>query len=230
MATVSMKAKRRESAGKGAARKLRARNLLPSVLYGEGIPGWPIAVEVRDLEKLFQGGRAETTIIDLEVEGEESGPRKSIIREVQRDPISGKIRHVDFQHISLKKKITVVVPIALTGVAPGVKTSGGILDHSLREVEVRCFPDAIPEEIKVDISALQIGDSIHVEDIESEGLEIMTEPDRTVVGVAAPAVYEEEKPAEEEAAEPEVVEKGKKEEAAEAEETPPEKEKEEEEK
>ena len=216
MAMVNLDARRRDSVGKGSTRKLRALQHVPSVLYGEGVDGWPLAIPVKDLEKLFQSGRAETTIINLRIEGDEVRERKSIIREVQRDPISGALRHIDFQHISLTKEITVVVPLTIEGVAPGVKNAGGILDHSLRELEVECLPNAIPDEITVDISSLEIGDSIHVRDLQLDTGKIVTDPGRNIVTVVAPAVFEEEKPVEEEEAEePEVVEKGKKEEEAE---------------
>ena len=140
------------------------------------------------------------------VSGTAARDRKALIREIQRHPVAGLILHLDLQHISLTERITVEVPIVLIGTPIGVKDGGGILEHLLREVEVECLPTDIPSKLEVDVSALQIGDSLHVSDIKAERAEILTEADRAIAAVVPPTVLEEVKPAEEAvAAEPEVI-------------------------
>jgi len=142
----------------------------------------------------------------------------ALIRAVQYDPVTHSILHLDFQHISLTETIEVNVAIHLTGTPTGVKDGGGILEHILREVEVRCLPTAIPSSIDADVSGLNIGDSIHLRDLTVPNVEILTDLDSTIATVVPPTVMEE-KPAEEVAgeaaaatAEPEVITKGKKDE------------------
>jgi large subunit ribosomal protein L25 len=122
-----------------------------------------------------------------------------LIKELQRDPISGAYLHADLYAVDLKQTIHVSVPIQIKGTATGVTQSAGILDHATRELDVECLPNAIPEEFAVDVSELEIGDSIHVRDLAvSEGVAILNDPDVPIVSVVAPVVIEEEAPAEEE--------------------------------
>ena len=142
----------------------------------------------------------------------------ALIRDVQYDPLTHDVIHLDFQHISLTERIEVQVPIHLTGLPVGVKDAGGILEQILRTVTVRCLPTAIPSSIDLDVSLLGIGDSVHVKQLGAEGLEVLTDLDATIATVVPPTVIEE-KPAEEVAAAAEVpelsVERGKKEEEGE---------------
>src|SRR6185369_12195669 len=142
----------------------------------------------------------------------------ALIRSVQYDPVTHNILHLDFQHISLTETIEVRVTVHLTGTPTGVKDAGGILEHILREIEVRCLPTAIPASIDADVSALNIGDSVHVRDLTVPNVTILTDADATIATVVPPTVMEE-KPAEEVVAaatpaEPEVITKGKKEDEA----------------
>jgi len=212
MAIVALSSARRSGTGKGDARKLRASGRIPAVFYGRGESAIPLIVDMKDLKGALEGASGGNVIVDLKLEGEAAADRKAIIREIQRDPVAGRILHVDFQHISLTEKITVEVPIVLVGVPTGVKDGGGILETLLREVEVECLPTDIPAHIDVDVSALGIGDSIHVAELKAERVTITTDPDRTVATVVPPTVLEEAKPAEEAVAEPELIEKEKKEE------------------
>jgi large subunit ribosomal protein L25 len=213
MAIVALTSARRAGTGKGTARKLRAAGRIPAVFYGRGEAAIPLTVEMKDLKSAMESASGGNVIVDLRVEGEAAADRKAIIREIQRDPVAGRILHVDFQHISLTEKITVEVPVVLVGTPTGVKDGGGILETLLREVEVECLPTDIPAHIDVDVSALGIGDSIHVGDLKAERITIVTDPDRTVATVVPPTVLEEAKPAEEAAAaEPELIAKEKKEE------------------
>jgi large subunit ribosomal protein L25 len=122
-----------------------------------------------------------------------------LIKELQRDPISGAYLHADLYAVDLQQKIHVSVPIQITGTPVGVSLGGGILDHATRELDVECLPNAIPEEFAVDVSELEVGQSVHVRDIKVlEGVEILNDPDVSIVSVVAPVVVEEEAPAEEE--------------------------------
>jgi large subunit ribosomal protein L25 len=178
------------------------------VLYGAGEPTLAFAVEEKDLDAIRKGHSLRNAVLDLTIEGVEGGARKAILREIAREPVTGRIQHLDFLHISLAKKIRVNVPVHLTGVAVGVKDGGGILEHILRDVEVECLPGDIPEVINVDVSALKIGDSLHVRDLAAERVTFLTEADRTIATVVPPTVFEEKKPEEAEAAaEPELIKK-----------------------
>jgi len=207
MAIVSLQASPRSDGGKGIARRLRAGGRIPGVYYGRGEDSIPLTVALKDLQSALESADGSNVIVDLKLEGAASKDRKALIREIQRDPVAGSILHLDLQHISLTERITVEVPIVLVGTPIGVKDAGGILEHLLREVEVECLPTDIPSKLEVDVSALQIGDSLHVSDIKAERAEILTEADRAIAAVVPPTVLEEPKPAEEaaEAAEPEVI-------------------------
>jgi len=215
MPVIPLSGTRREDLGKGGARKARAAGRIPGVLYGHGQESVSLSVSAREFELAVrkQGGNP---IIGLGLDGAD---HTALIRAVQYDPISHDIIHLDFLRISLTETIEVEVPVHLTGTAVGVKDGGGILEPILREIKVRCLPTAIPQFLEVDVSALDIGDSVHVSAIQAGDVTIVTEMDATVATVVPPTVHVEEKPAEEVAAaagaeptEPEVIAKGKKEE------------------
>jgi large subunit ribosomal protein L25 len=213
MAMQALQGERRTAVGKGVARKLRQAGRIPAVYYGRGEEPIALVVGLKDLQDVIERAEGSNVIVDLKVDGSGSGDRKALIREIQRDPVGGHILHLDLQHISLTERIVVEVPIVLVGIATGVKDGGGILEHLLREVEVECLPTDIPSRLEVDVSALNIGDSLHVSDLKADRVEIITEADRAIATVVPPTVLEEAKPAEEgAAAEPELV-KEKKEEA-----------------
>ena len=215
MAMQGLKGERRTGVGKGVARKLRQTGSIPAVYYGRGEEPIALTVVLKDLQEVIDRAEGSNVIVDLKVDGDGAGDKKALIREIQRDPVGGHILHLDLQHISLTERIVVEVPVVLVGTAIGVKDGGGILEHLLREVEVECLPTDIPSKLEVDVSALNIGDSLHVSDLKADRVEILTEADRAIATVVPPTVLEEAKPAEEGAAtEPELV-KDKKEEGAE---------------
>jgi large subunit ribosomal protein L25 len=229
MAVISLSGKRREILGKGGARKARKDGHIPGVLYGHGEKPVPVSVGAREFQVALHLHKGGNPIVNLAVGGTEF---TALIRDAQYDPVSHEILHLDFQHISLTETIEVSVPVQLNGLPIGVKDGGGILETILRDLEVRCLPTAIPPAIEMDVSALNIGDSIHVRDLSIPDVTILNDPDATVVTVVPPTVMEE-KPAEvvegaePGAGEPEVITKGKKdEEGAEAEDKDKEKEKE----
>ncbi len=215
-----MKAQARKETGKGISRRLRQAGRVPAVVYGGKGKSLAVDVDLRELEKVLRRS-GENVVIALEVEGAEAGsPQTVMLRDVKHDAVHGRLEHADFLRISLDEKVRLRVPVKATGECEGVKM-GGILEHQLWEMEVECLPTQIPEAITLDVTSMEIGDSIHVRDITSlPGVEFLEEADRSVVSVIAPKKVEEEAetvPAE--AAVPELVGTGDKE-AGEQEEKP----------
>ncbi|HEX2486792.1 MAG TPA: 50S ribosomal protein L25 [Myxococcota bacterium] len=189
MSDASLTAEVRDGRGKGVARKLRATGRIPAVVYGRGRDSQPLTVDPAALSKLLHAGHSGmNTLIDLTVAG-----RKSVVlvRDIQKDPVSGQWVHADLYVVDLTRTIQVEVPLHLIGKPAGIEL-GGILDHPMREVTVECLPRAIPDSIDVDVSALGIGDSIHVRDLVlPEGARILSDPDLAVASVVLPKAEEE---------------------------------------
>ncbi len=208
---IALKAERRSVVGK-KVKRLRASGQLPAVVYGEKIAPIACSVDMKALETVLHS-HGRNAIIAL-VTGETT--QSTIIKDIQHHPLRRNITHVDFHRIDLTQTIVVDVPIEAVGIPEGVRNSGGMLEHMLHSLEIECLPMEIPDRVKVDVSALGIGDSIHVFDIKLENSAhvIVTERDRAVFSVAAPAVAKEgeETVAEAVITEPEVIERGKKEE------------------
>jgi large subunit ribosomal protein L25 len=190
MATVELKAKMRDGIGKEGARRTRGGGFIPAVLYGEGERPLSIAVNSKEFYPVIRTKARGNVILDLAIEGADPGSFKAIIREIQYHPIRRDIIHVDFQHISMTKEIIVKVPIAVIGESVGVKSHGGIIEHLLREIEVQCLPTSIPDQVTVDVSDLDIGDSLQVKHLKIEGMKLVTDADASVITVVAPTVEE----------------------------------------
>lgn len=211
MATASLSASARAATGKGVARTLRRSGQVPGVIYGHARAAAAIALPQRELTRLLDRIEATSTVIELALDG---ATTRTLIREIQRHPTSREVLHVDFQELVAGEKVTVRLPIALVGIPDGVRNGGGILDQTMRELEIRVDPANIPAHVDVQVVALGVGDSIHVRDISlPAGVEVITDVDATVCVVTAPKTHEETPAAEASAAEPEVLKKGKKEEA-----------------
>jgi large subunit ribosomal protein L25 len=189
VAVNALVAEVRDATGKGVARKLRAAGRIPAVVYGRGTESRAISVDPKALLQLLQkSGAGMNTLIELSVDGT---AKTVLVKELQRDPVRGRPIHTDFYLIDLDQKVEVSVPIHLKGRPEGVEL-GGILDHPLREIELECLPRAIPESIDVDVSALDVGDSIHVRDLELPGgVSVRTDANLAVASVVAPVVVEE---------------------------------------
>lgn len=176
----------RATKGKGAARKLRAAGRIPAVVYGNGDEARSVSVNALEVQRLFAGISVENTVIDLKVD--DAAPVPVLVREVQRHPYRDDILHVDFYQVHAGETVTVEVPVRLTGTAQGVR-EGGVLDQILYDLAVRCRVDRIPEAIEADVSALAIGDSLHVSDLAlPAGVESEVEGDRVVCSVTPPTV------------------------------------------
>ena len=201
MADYQLNLEVRESAGKGIARKLRAAGRIPGVCYGAGQTTVPVALDPRVLEKALRASAAGlNTLFDVRGGGAFDG-RSVLVKELQRDPVQGSLLHADFYAVDLTKEIEVSVPLHLVGTAAGLM-NGGIVDHQLREIHVKCLPTAIPESFTLDVSALDVGDTLHVRDVAlPEGVTLVSNPELGVVSVVIPAKAEEEVAAEAAAAE-----------------------------
>jgi large subunit ribosomal protein L25 len=230
MERMNLKAQIREEIGKESVKKLRRQKFIPAVVY-KGKNSQNIKIAEQDFFDIIHTKAGENVIVNLHVAADAIHKEKSsvktskkvrtaIIKEIQYHPIRGNVLHIDFNEISLTEVLTVKVPIAAKGEAEGIK-EGGVLEHILWEIEIECLPTQIPESIPVDVTPLKIGDSILVKDLQiPEGIKVLSDPEATVITLAAPHVEEmEEVKPEEEIAEPEVImEKKPKEEEASAEE------------
>jgi large subunit ribosomal protein L25 len=211
MATANLSAKKRTDSGKGAARKLRRAEQIPGIIYGHNREPQMLALDWRELERMLERIAPETTVIELDIDGTTS---RTLIREIQRHPFKRQVLHVDFLELVAGERVTVDVPLVLVGTPAGVRNSGGVLDQLLREVTVDVDPSNIPNHIEIDVSALDVNESLHVSDlVVPAGVEIQDDPDTTVCVVAAPRVEAEPEPAAAEAApegaEPELIRKEK---------------------
>ena len=197
---VKLKAEPRTNVGRSAVRKLRARGLIPAVIYGGNDKPQPLQVTARDINAMMSQASGENVLVELEIAGEGSS-RTALVQEVQHSPVGGDIRHVDFHAISMDEMIQAEVPLEATGVAIGVKTFGGLLEQSLRALAIECLPANLPDRIIVDVSQLNIGDSIHVRDIQfPQGVTPKVQLELTAFSVVAPVVEEAPVVAEAEAA------------------------------
>jgi large subunit ribosomal protein L25 len=204
----------REDFGKNAARRMRRSGRIPAVVYGGGGPAIPVTLDPREITRILHSELGHNAIFTLEIRGK--APARVMIRDWQTEPVHGDLIHVDLVRIARDARLKLKVPIHITGEAKGVKVQGGIFEFALREVEVECLPDDIPEHLSVDVTELTIGRNLRVSDLPvGPRVEVVTDPARVVAHVLALRV-EEEKPVVEvvEAAptEPEVIRRGKAEE------------------
>ena len=193
MATVSLNATPRADRGKGVARKLRASGQVPGIIYGHGREPQALSVNAREFDRLAERVRITSTVIELALDGRTA---RTLIRELQRDPIRRSVLHIDFQELVAGEKIVVEVPLRFIGTAAGVKNDGGILEEVMHQLSVRVDPSNIPDHVDVDVTELTIGHSFHVSDLKlPAGVEVTDDPEQTVVIVSAPRAEEEVAPA-----------------------------------
>lgn len=194
---ATLNAEPREGIKKGANRKLRATGRVPAVLYGKDQEPALLSVDAREAERLFQQISVENTIIDLKVKGDGS-KIQALVREVQVGAVRPDLLHIDFYKIQAGVKLEVEVPVELVGVPNGVRQDGGILEQIVHEVPVRCLPDQIPESIQIDVTRLNLHDSLHISDLKvADGVEILMDAERTLCLVSVPrAVIESATPGE----------------------------------
>jgi len=215
--TVSLAATPRQATGKGGARQARFRGKVPAVIYGHGRDTQSLELEAKALEKALHGIEPASTIIELALDGKTV---KTLIREIQRHPIRPDIIHVDFYEIHATEKVKLKIPVHLVGNPDGVRNAGGVLDQVTREVEIEVLPDNIPDRVELDVTALKIGDSLHVRDLTIPNAKLLTEAELTIATVVPPRAEEVVAPSPEavaEVTEPELIRKVREGEEAEGE-------------
>jgi len=189
MADFTLSAHTRETRGKGAARKLRREDQLPAVFYGPGNSPVMLSVAYPELRTIIKRAASEHIILELQITSDSGVAKKNVmLKELQVHPISETYLHADFYEISMDKEITVNIPVQLLNTPVGV-TLGGILQHVRRELSITCLPDKLVDTLELDVSGLDIGDSLHVRDIEvPAGIKVLDDEHLTVAVVAAPSV------------------------------------------
>ncbi|MDE3099007.1 MAG: 50S ribosomal protein L25 [Verrucomicrobiota bacterium] len=216
MKSVPLTAFPRTQTRRGPVKKLRANGRVPAVVYGRETQPQNLELNAREISDLIHHSASENLLVDLSVDKDPRARRLALVQEVQHHPVDGKVLHVDFREVAENEKVIVQVPVETEGEAAGVKTGGGVLEHVLFKLKVRCLPKDLPEQITIDVTALEIGKTIHIGDVHAPlGVEILGDKTWAVVSVAAPRAEEEAAPAEATAAEVEMT-KEKKEEGAEA--------------
>jgi len=182
----------RKSKGSAAARKLRKNNQVPAIFYGPKTEPIMLAVDYPELNRVLKRGVSENILLDLQIQSDQgTETRKVMLKEILTDPVKDTCLHADFHEISMDKEITIDVPIRLINIPEGV-SQGGVLQHVRRELMISCLPDKLVDTIDVDVSALEIGDALHIRDIElPEGISSIDEGHLTVAVVAAPTVKAE---------------------------------------
>ena len=207
---VKLTAERRTATGRSAVRKLKALGVVPAIIYGAKDKAEPLQVSRRDINAMLSHAAGENILVELEIAGKS---RLALVQEVQHAPLGNAILHVDFHAVSMDEVIQADVPLEPTGIANGVKNMGGLLEQNLRSLAIECLPRDLPDLITVDVSALDIGDAIHVREIQlPSGVTTRVQPDLTAFSVLAPTVEEEPVVAEVEAAAgPEVIREKKEE-------------------
>lgn len=208
MKEVILDAQIRETGSKSGLESFRKQGKIPAVIYGKDIKPASISVDSKAFMSIVEA-HGENVVINLKMK---EGKQSAIIKELQRNVLTQAPMHIDFQVISLKDKIEVMVPIHIEGVADGVKNFGGLMEFIVREVEVSCLPTKIPQKISIDVSPLGIGQGITIAELpKMDGVEYTQDPSTLIVHVVAVTVKEEAAPEPAaEAAQPEVISKGKK--------------------
>ena len=192
MKSVALKAYPRSQVQRAEVTKLRAAGRVPATIYGRQAAPQNLEVVSKEIADLLNHSVSENLLVDLTVEKDARSKRLALVQEVQHHPLTGKVVHVDFHEVAETEKVTIFVPVETTGEPAGVKNGGGTLEHILHKLTSRCLPKDLPEQITLDVTALEIGKSIHIADIvPPAGVEIMGEKTRTVVAVAAPRAEEE---------------------------------------
>jgi large subunit ribosomal protein L25 len=179
----TLKAVARDASGKGVARKLRSAGRVPAVVYGHGDAPLGISVDAHELE-LLMAASGVNAIVRLELDGQAT--QDVLLREVQMHPYRPEVLHLDFFHVHAGERVHVRVPVRLSGMATGVRDGGGVMDQVLYDLDVECMPDRIPDGIELDVSALEIGASLRVSDVQSGDFKILQDGELPIVSVIAP--------------------------------------------
>lgn len=192
MDILDLKVGQRNTFGKGPARDLRRRGLIPAILYGLGKASTALVVSPLELRKLYKASGTEQVILNLIIENGQARNATVMVKEVQISPVTREYLHIDFLEIALDEEIVIKIQVEVTGKSKGVER-GGFLQVVRHELEIACLPTDMPEKISVDVSELDIGDTLHIGDIETgDKVRLLAEPELTVITVVPPAMEEEE--------------------------------------
>jgi large subunit ribosomal protein L25 len=192
MKSVPLKAYPRTQVQRAEVKKLRASGRVPATIYGRQAKPQNLEINAKEIGDLIHHSVSENLLVDLSVENDARAKRLALVQEIQHHPVDGKVLHVDFHEVAENEKVTVQVPVETSGEAAGVKNGGGVLEHVLFKLKVRCLPKDLPEQIVLDVSLLEIGKAIHIGDIKPPaGVEIIGDKHISVVAVAAPRAEEE---------------------------------------
>src|ERR1035438_10698410 len=185
MKSVALKAYPRSQVQRAEVKKLRAAGRVPATIYGRQAAPQNLEVNSKEFADLLNHAVSENVLVDLSVENDARARRLALVQEIQHHPLDGKVLHVDFHEVSENEKVTVNVPVETTGEAAGVKNSGGVLEHVLFKLKVRCLPKDLPELLIIDVSSLELGKAIHIGEIKlPAGVEILGDKNIPVVSVA----------------------------------------------
>lgn len=209
--TMSIEVNPREETGKNANRRARAAGKIPAVVYGGGKESVSIVIDRKTLLDTMKGHSGENPIFLLKLGDKE---RHAMIRNMEVDPVSRQVIHIDFQRVVMDQKIRVTVPVEIVGTAFGVKTEGGMLDFVTREVHVECLPGDIPKHLEVDVTDIHVGQHVEAKDLKlPEGVTLLDDPDKVIISLGHGRLETaDEAAAAAERAEPEVIKKTKAEE------------------
>jgi len=186
---MKIKAVKRET-GKKATKLVRSENKIPSVLYGSGMETVPLEIDYADFYHFYKESIGHQSFIFLQIGKKE---HRCLVRDMQIDPVTREIVHLDFQEVTAGQSLDVEIPVITLGEAPGIK-EGGMLDAGIRDLQIRCLPKDLPNAVEVDVSELQIGDSIHIADIQEKypDIEFLQPSNTTLVSILAPKMEAEE--------------------------------------
>jgi len=179
----------RSETGKGAARKIRAAARVPGILYGKAVDPIPVSLDRREFLRTVTGHTVSNMVLDLTLD--DDAAVKALIREIQLDPLSNDVVHIDFNRISLTEKMEFEIPLELVGLPIGVKDFGGVLANPRRAITVLCLANDVPDKITVDVSGLGLNEAFHVSDLEVQAVEVVTPGHLTIAAVSAPTTVAE---------------------------------------
>src|SRR4051812_10590669 len=192
MKSVTLNAFARSLGRRAGAKKLRSEGRIPAVIYGGKAKPQSVEINSREIGDLITHSVSENLLVDLAIKDDANPKRLALVQEVQHHPLSGHVLHVDFHEVSPTEKVTIMVPVETTGEAAGVKNSGGVLEHVLFKLKVRALPKDLPEQVVIDVSALELNKTIHIGEVKApEGVEILGDKNIPVVSVAVPRAEEE---------------------------------------
>jgi large subunit ribosomal protein L25 len=193
MKSVPLKAYPRTQTRRGGVKKLRGTGRVPAVIYGRQAKPQNLEVSAKEFGDLIHHSVSENLLVDLSVENDARAKRLALVQEIQHHPLDGKVLHVDFHEVAENEKVTIHVPVETVGEAAGVKNGGGVLEHIMFKLKVRCLPKDLPEQIVIDVSHLELGKAVHLGEVKvPEGVEIIGDKHIPVVSVALPRSEEEE--------------------------------------